>query len=765
MEAVAGSAVVYSFQLGVNSMGIAKVLLAKKPKHILNPVEEETLIGHTSLVCEMADLFTEELVPFIKTMLNCDMAHMESWCHSVWIGAWIHDWGKANSHFQKMFLDSSFRQGVRHETISLALTHRLNDWLAPLWDNLPIWARAAAIFAASGHHLKFPDPMEDKRPGTKVIVYLEHNDFKSVLKLGQQRYALGTPDLTDFEYSLLTRGDLKKILRTYQREMDYDFSELEKVLIATVKSTVMASDLAGSALPFKVEKPRYWLEKRLGSLLTKKQLQQVVHKKLGGNKPKSFQEQISNNNSNTILVEAGCGSGKTAAAYLWAARHTDGKRLFFCYPTTATASEGFSGYLYEPDFDALLVHSRSQVDYRLLENMPKPNREEIELKIARIEALETWPIPAVVCTAHTVLGLLENVRRGLYAWPSLAKSVFVFDEIHAFSDRLFSYLLRFVKIFSNVPMLLMTATLPPARKNALENVCSTRGGLQIISGPQIREEAKRYRMYKIDRTQVWGQVEKTIQCGGKVLWVCNTVMRAINIAEEAQKHLLPVQLYHSRYRYKDRLKHQRTVVDGFLPEKPAMLAVTTQVAEMSLDLSADLLITEWAPIPAMIQRMGRLNRFEEVPMHSSRALFISPQNRQPYTTGNDNEDDILWDGITSWLDSLCDGEPKSQREIAQAFIAITERTKQAPEPIAYCAWIDGLWCTLKDQRSIEEAGYTVEIIREEDLEEQSPVENAIPMPFPVEHDWKAWHREGRYLVAPKNTIHYDFFKGAIWKKN
>lgn len=678
----------------------------------------------------------------------------------------MHDWGKANSHFQKMFLDSSFRQGVRHETISLAITKRLDDWLAPLWNNLPNWVKAAAVFAASGHHLKFPDPLEDKRPGTKVTVYLAHKDFKSVLNLGQQKYTLGIPDLNDFEYSLLTRGDLKKSLQTYQREMDYDFSELEKILIATVKSTVIAADLAGSALPKKVEKPRLWLKNRMGSLLTKKQLQQVIHKKLGGNKPKAFQEQISNTNSNAVLVEAGCGSGKTAAAYLWAARHADGKRLFFCYPTTATASEGFSGYLYEPDFDAILVHSRSQVDYRLLENMPKPNREEIELRMARLEALETWPIPAVVCTAHTVLGLLENVRRGLYAWPSLARSVFVFDEIHAFSDRLFSYLLRFLKIFSNAPVLLMTATLPPVRKNALEQVCSTRGGLQIISGPQIREEAKRYQMYQVNCSEAWVQVEETLQYGGKVLWVCNTVLRAMNISEEALKRSLPVQLYHSRYRYKDRLKHQRTVVDGFLPNKPAMLAITTQVAEMSLDLSADLLVSDWAPIPAMIQRMGRLNRFEEMPLHISPALFIEPENRRPYVTGNNTDDDVLWDGITSWLNNLCNGEPKSQREIAQAFVAITEKYNHNPEPIPYCAWVDGLWNSLKDQRSIEEAGYTIEVIREEDLEELSPIENAIPMPFPVKLDWKeAWEREGRYLVAPKNTIHYDFFKGALWKKN
>jgi len=41
--------------------------------------------------------------------------------------------------------------------------------------------------------------------------------------------------------------------------------------------------------------------------------------------------------------------------------------------------------------------------------------------------------------------------------------------------------------------------------------------------------------------------------------------------------------------------------------KPA-IAVTTQVCEMSLDLDADVLITEFAPISSLVQRFGRANR-------------------------------------------------------------------------------------------------------------------------------------------------------------
>src|SRR5262249_42502013 len=78
--------------------------------------------------------------------------------------------------------------------------------------------------------------------------------------------------------------------------------------------------------------------------------------------------------------------------------------------------------------------------------------------------------------------------------------------------------------------------------------------------------------------------------------------------------------YRDRAGDKSRRGRQREVMDEFeydteaplrgQRKKPApSLVVATQVCEMSLDISADLLVTAECPLPALVQRLGRLNRY------------------------------------------------------------------------------------------------------------------------------------------------------------
>lgn len=733
-------------------------LLAKAAEDPKSPPHEATLLGHTERVLKAAEVFADVLAPDTERFFG-DPTTAQLWRDALLWAAWLHDLGKANDHFQRMIRTKGFRQGARHEVLGMVVADDLLfGWLSESFAARPGWFRGAILAVVSGHHLKFPD--RKQRPGTTVTFLGSHADFQDCLLVGVRRFALPEPPvLGDTTFSLNAFDGIASRVSQIRQGLDTEELRDKKLFVACLKAALLCADIAGSAIPSEKVLGE-WLRQRLAVTLTREGLEDVVRQRLHGKTPRPFQEQIRTIITNTVLLTAACGSGKTAAAYLWAAERAQGRRLLVCYPTTSTASEGFAGYLHDPDFEAVLIHSRARVDYRLLENMPEPTKSERELRTLQMEAVETWPIPAAVCTAHTVLGLLQNVRRGLYAWPSIIRAAIVFDEVHSYSPKLFQHLLHFLDAFSKNPVLLMTATLPPDRRLALDEACKSRGGLVEVRGPEEREAAKRYTLEESDEACAWDAARRVVSGSGKVLWVCNTVARAIAAAQRGQEERLPVELFHSRYRYRDRLSRQRRVVGGFRSDALGMLAITTQVAEVSLDLSADLLVTELAPVPSLIQRLGRLNRREDEPSEAKPALFLRPNDALPYA--KNSEEARFWRPIDAWLAEVADSAPKSQSDLAAAFLRLPEEESGDDTEAFRCHWFEDPWLSETNKESLMEPGYTIEIVREEDLQGGMLDELAIPMPFPRGRDWENWTSRGRYLIAPAGTINYDPVWGASY---
>ena len=155
---------------------------------------------------------------------------------------------------------------------------------------------------------------------------------------------------------------------------------------------------------------------------------------------------------------------------------------------------------------------------------------------------------------------------------------------------------------------------------------------KLISGDDKKETDGRYRLEwcendkkQSDATEnkikpvvpntYWAAVKNALNNGSKVLWVCNTVADSVRIYDEAKKLSGDGRriLFHSRFCYRHRVDRQNEILTAFGKDKPPCLAVTTQVCEMSLDISAGLLVTALPPFPALVQRMGRLNRRLENP--------------------------------------------------------------------------------------------------------------------------------------------------------
>ena len=176
---------------------------------------------------------------------------------------------------------------------------------------------------------------------------------------------------------------------------------------------------------------------------------------------------------------------------------------------------------------------------------------------------------------------MQQSYRSVCLLPLLADSVVVIDEVHSFDKSLFSVLKRFLQHF-DVPVLCMTASLPAVRRNELAQEC----GLHIFPEEEncfddldAIANMPRYRVQHLESAEEAETIAlQAFKSGKRVLWVVNTVSRCQEIARRLQ-----ALCYHGRFRLKDRKNQHERVIRAFGNDQTAVLAVTTQVCEMSLE--------------------------------------------------------------------------------------------------------------------------------------------------------------------------------------
>ena len=691
--------------------------------------------------------------------------------------AYLHDVGKANEQFQNLVAGRTrLPQALRHEVISL--------FLALSWEPLRGLRNStkgeddvvfASLFSASGHHLKLESLDLSPRRGSgesRLTIYTGHPDVVSLLEQGASRFGLpvstSSSSLKDMRIDLV--ADPMRDVEAWLHESALWWQRAggeTRRFVALVKALVIGADLVASAAVRDTE-IQGWASSALGKVCQRTELVHVAESALDGKPLRPFQERVKNSPARVTFVHAGCGTGKTVAAYLWAANNAPGRKVFFCYPTTGTATQGYLDYAADGCVDSRLVHSRSEVDLEMSETRGD-EAGPVDSAI-RYESFAAWGAPLIVATADTVLGLIQNNRRGLFSFPPICQGAFVFDEIHAYDGRLFGALLRFIEAFPGSKILLMTASLQPERLARVRELLGSGEDLEIIGGPAEFEGVKRYLLNpgrKKSEEGPWDDVARTLRQGGKVLWVTNTVDRARKFWNEARQRLgaqvSPLLLYHSRYRYIDRVEHHTAVAKSFRDKGPT-LAVTTQVCEVSLDISADLLVTDFAPVPSLIQRMGRVNRRSlggpPAPVH-----MIEPDGAEPYDVAE-------LATARRWLRELIDerGASLSQADLAAKFGSY--HSDDLSRRDCSSSWIDG--GPISAPAPLREEGYTFSVIRGEDRSKclsaaGKPVnreitKHVIPMPFrQVEEEIGGWERLNGVFVAPAGRMLYSEEEGGSWQ--
>ncbi len=750
-------------------------LLAKSCADAEHPPVAATLAGHTQAVLNaFQSLFGKLDAPshLARRWLQFFRLSEESFipfCINGRYACLFHDIGKANSGMQAM-LRRKGRQLIRHEHLSgiLLLCSEMQQWIEA--------AEAAdlriIVSAAVSHHLKiaprnqnFADYLPQTDGSRFSVLSVQLYNTLEQLVLNDEGFPklpdrLSIPEKWHLDASdspaLQLKARAADLLKHYSRFLKKN-PEAHRLLLA-VRSGLILADSAGSGLVRVTKDAESWLETAFDSeqILTSERIEKtIIQRRIGeiqsvSKQPfqwQQFQEKASELPSRTLLVSA-CGSGKTLAAWRWIKTQLHRRpsaRAIFLYPTKATASEGFRDYVsWAPE--GILLHSSSKFDLQEMFSHSNDSRDaDAYLVEDRLFALAYWQRRIFSATVHQFLGFMQNIYRSVCLLPLLADSVVVIDEVHSFDKALFSALKQFLSQFA-VPVLCMTATLPVARRSELL-ACGLRLFPEDSAAFDDLQRITCTLRYQIKLLASSEDAEITAcearSSGQKVLWVVNTVDRCQHLAQK-----LDALCYHSRFKLNDRRQRHEEIIRAFQAESGPLLAVTTQVCEMSLDLDADVLISESAPITSLIQRMGRCNR--RLKRQTGEVYFYHPEDDKPYEA-----EDLA--ASQKFMEAL-NGQAASQNDLELLLVQYGDNAREVERYTAFYG--DTAWAQSRELTDIKE--HTVQAVLNSDLSEfwelrrnrESTDGLLLPVPrYPAELTWLNARIGAFPLVA--SAAHYD----------
>ncbi|MFT4343957.1 MAG: CRISPR-associated helicase Cas3' [Candidatus Woesearchaeota archaeon] len=338
-------------------------------------------------------------------------------------------------------------------------------------------------------------------------------------------------------------------------------------------------------------------------------------------KEKREVQMIAENNweSPLLLLRAPTGGGKTDASLLWAKKQIENNkadRVIICMPTRFT-SNALEITIASQLSATGLYHSSAWFKKHIKQSkINKKSKQEEKQKHSFARTLE---VPVTVCTIdHLLLALTQSREDHHGIFFNLAHSCVVIDEADfydEFTQANIQVLLKVLKHF-NVPVLIMSATLPESALNLYEALGHKNLSIKEDKShnEQIRCEIKEC----IDFTEVNKLNPLLEKCMRQPSIIyANTVDKAVQFYRWFKKHdFKDVTLYHSRFTEPDKERKESELLGKLGKEawerKTAHgVAILTQIGELSINISADFMLSEIAPADRLVQRFGRLSRFKK----------------------------------------------------------------------------------------------------------------------------------------------------------
>ncbi|WLQ53791.1 CRISPR-associated helicase Cas3' (plasmid) [Streptomyces poriferorum] len=229
---------------------------------------------------------------------------------------------------------------------------------------------------------------------------------------------------------------------------------------------------------------------------------------------------------------------------------------------------------------------------------------------------------------------------------AVAGKVVVIDEVHAYDTYMGAYLDRVLEWLGayGVPVVVLSATLPAGRRRELAEAyagagpgaegfaeveeaggyplvtCVAPGEVPVVERPALSGRGGRVRLEALEDglDVLVDRLGAELGGGGCVLVIRNTVQRVLDTAKALRERFGQecVTVAHSRFVDVDRAVKDADLLARFGPPERsaaarpagAHIVVASQVAEQSLDVDFDLMVSDLCPVDLLLQRMGRLHR-------------------------------------------------------------------------------------------------------------------------------------------------------------
>jgi len=351
-----------------------------------------------------------------------------------------------------------------------------------------------------------------------------------------------------------------------------------------------------------------------------------------------YQNEIKNKTKKFQILFAPCGRGKTEASLLWAfeiMRKYNKNKIIFALPTQTTSNFMYDRLkkefgkenvgIYHGMSSVKLKNDRNNENINNFDDMDLDDEyEDYETTLMKEVGDEnfkgkTFHKPINITTIdHLIYSFIHGYKESDFALGNIQNALIIFDEVHYYEKTTLSHLFELFNILRemDIPHLLMSGTIPKFlnEKIGYDTIVD-------VEGLEYRPFKMFFKEQDIFNEEVFDSIIDNYFNGKTQFIVLNTVSKSKKFYKTLMDKLEDydikdpdVILYHSQFTYNDRNRKEKEIKEKYNNKnKKPFILIATQVIEISLDISADLMYSEVAPIDAIGQRAGRLNRRGKIP--------------------------------------------------------------------------------------------------------------------------------------------------------